>query len=146
MTSAILNSIVSTNIDVNSPNPTFSQNSQSFLTSSSSTPSNTSIIDVSYKSSSSEFNYQVSLSLLNQVSDSNSIAPTTQRTSVTLQTPRLKLSPVRFRHSLMSPSLLQTIILPEGETSNKSRQMYQVETLDQSSEDECDSAIAETRF
>ena len=73
--------------------------------------------------------------------DSNSIAPITQQTSLTLQTPRFRLRPVRFRHSIGSLSLLQSTRFPEGETSNESRQTYDVETLDQLSASECDSAL-----
>ena len=145
VTSVIPNNIISSNINVKSPDSAFSQNSQlqtiSLLTSSSSIPSNISSIDVSSKSCSSEFNHQVSLSLLDQVSDSNSIAPTTQQTSLTLQTPRLRLQPVHFRHSIGSPSLLQSTRFPECETLNESRQTYDLEALDQSSPRKCDSAL-----
>ena len=145
VTSVIPNNIISSNINANSPDSAFSQNSQlqtiSLLTSSSSIPSNISSIDVSSKSCSSEFNHQVSLSLLDQVSDSNSIAPTTQQTSLTLQTPRLRLQPVRFRHSIGSPSLLQSTRFPECETLNESRQTCDLEALDQSSPSKCDSAL-----
>ena len=75
------------------------------------------------------------------VSDSNSIAPTTQQTSLALQLPHLRLPPVRFRHSIGSSSLLKFTRFPEGETSNESRQKYDKETLDQLSPDECDSVL-----
>ena len=51
------------------------------------------------------------------------------------------MPPVRFRHSIGSPSLLQSARSPEGETSNESRQTFDVETLDQSSPGKCDSAL-----
>ena len=142
VTSVIPNSIVSINVNVNSPDPVFRQNSQlqttSLVTSSSSIPFNISSIDVSSNSCISEFNHEISLSLLNQVPDSNSIVPTTQQTSLTLQTPLLRLRPVHFRHSIGSPSLLQSTRFPEGETSNESHQTYDVEILDESSQGECD--------
>ena len=51
------------------------------------------------------------------------------------------MRPVHFRHSIGSPSLLQSTRFPEGETSNESRQTYDVEALGQSSASECDSVL-----